>query len=154
MGNFKRNDKSGKRRSSGGFAGRNSERSRMYKAICSECQKSCEVPFKPTGDKPIFCSNCFRNKGNAEPRKFSGRDSRRFSSDNKIMHKAICDACGKECEVPFRPTGSKPIYCNQCFGKEDKNKGSSQANKQFELINTKLDKILEALNSSIFKKKG
>jgi len=154
MGNFKRNDKSGKRRSSGGFAGRNSGRSRMYKAICSECQKSCEVPFKPTGDKPIFCSNCFRNKGNAEPRKFSGRDSRRFSSDNKIMHKAICDACGKECEVPFRPTGSKPIYCNQCFGKEDKNKGSSQANKQFELINTKLDKILEALNSSIFKKKG
>jgi len=31
------------------------------------------------------------------------------------MHQAICSTCGKECEVPFRPTGDKPIYCNDCF---------------------------------------
>ncbi|MFA6254364.1 MAG: CxxC-x17-CxxC domain-containing protein [Candidatus Paceibacterota bacterium] len=31
------------------------------------------------------------------------------------MHQAICSKCGKECEVPFRPTGDKPIYCNDCF---------------------------------------
>ena len=32
------------------------------------------------------------------------------------MHKAVCDECHKPCEVPFRPSGDKPIYCNDCFG--------------------------------------
>ena len=27
----------------------------------------------------------------------------------------ICDKCGKECEVPFKPTSSKPVYCSDCF---------------------------------------
>lgn len=33
------------------------------------------------------------------------------------MHKAICSACGKSCEVPFRPDGSKPVLCSECFEK-------------------------------------
>lgn len=32
------------------------------------------------------------------------------------MHKVICDTCKKPCEVPFRPTAGKPVYCNACFG--------------------------------------
>jgi len=28
-------------------------------AICAECGKECEVPFKPTGDRPVFCRDCF-----------------------------------------------------------------------------------------------
>jgi len=35
----------------------------MHSAICDECQKSCQVPFRPTGDKPIYCSECFEAKG-------------------------------------------------------------------------------------------
>ena len=149
MENFKRNNKYGGRKNSGGFTGRNSERSVMHKAVCSECGKDCEVPFKPSGDKPVFCSDCFRSKKNAEPRRFSGKDSGRFNSGNKRMHKAVCDKCGKECEVPFKPTSNKPIYCNQCFSRESKDKGSDQVNKQFEIINVKLDKILKALSPSI-----
>ena len=34
------------------------------------------------------------------------------------MHKATCAECGKSCDVPFRPTGDKPVYCNDCFGKK------------------------------------
>lgn len=30
-------------------------------------------------------------------------------------HRATCDACGSSCEVPFRPTGEKPVYCSSCF---------------------------------------
>jgi CxxC-x17-CxxC domain-containing protein len=33
------------------------------------------------------------------------------------MHKATCSTCGKPCEVPFRPDGSKPVLCSECFGK-------------------------------------
>jgi CxxC-x17-CxxC domain-containing protein len=31
-------------------------------------------------------------------------------------YKATCAECGKSCDVPFRPTSGKPVYCNDCFG--------------------------------------
>ena len=34
----------------------------MHKAVCSECKKECEVPFKPTEGKPVFCKECFAKK--------------------------------------------------------------------------------------------
>ncbi len=39
----------------------------MHKAVCSDCKKECEVPFKPSGDRPIYCKECFSK------RKGSGR---------------------------------------------------------------------------------
>ena len=149
MENFKRNNRSGGRRNSGRFAGRNSRRPVMYKAVCSECGKDCEVPFKPTGDNPVFCSDCFRSKRDAEPRRFSGKDSGRFNSGNKRMYKVVCDKCGKECEVPFRPTSGKPIYCSQCFSEGGRDISSDQVRKQFDIINAKLDKIFKSLSPFI-----
>ena len=32
----------------------------MFPAICSECGKSTEVPFQPRGDRPVYCSDCYR----------------------------------------------------------------------------------------------
>jgi CxxC-x17-CxxC domain-containing protein len=32
----------------------------MYPATCAECGKSTEVPFQPRGDRPVYCSDCFR----------------------------------------------------------------------------------------------
>jgi len=42
------------------------------------------------------------------------------------MHDAVCDECKKKCQVPFRPSGDKPVYCNDCFGgkREDRPKPS------------------------------
>ena len=34
----------------------------MFPAICAECGKSCEVPFRPTGERPVLCRNCFGGK--------------------------------------------------------------------------------------------
>ncbi|PKK81557.1 MAG: DNA-directed RNA polymerase [Thermoplasmata archaeon HGW-Thermoplasmata-2] len=33
------------------------------------------------------------------------------------MTKAVCSDCGKECEVPFKPTEGKPVYCRDCYAK-------------------------------------
>ena len=33
------------------------------------------------------------------------------------MHKAVCADCGKECEVPFKPDGNRPVYCKDCYSK-------------------------------------
>jgi len=69
---------------------------------------------------------------------------------DREMHRAICSNCGKECQVPFRPTGGKPIFCSECF--EKKGGGSdSKKNAQLEAINTKLDKILAILEPASIK---
>ncbi len=36
------------------------------------------------------------------------------------MTKAICSDCGKECEVPFKPTEGRPVYCQDCLPKHRK----------------------------------
>jgi len=75
-----------------------------------------------------------------------GRSNRREPLE---MHQTVCDACKQECEVPFKPTASKPIYCSDCFKKNSGSKGnnSGEYEKEFVQINKKLDKILKALKS-------
>jgi len=43
--------------SRGGFG--NSQRE-MFPAVCAECGKSTTVPFKPSGDRPVLCKDCFQ----------------------------------------------------------------------------------------------
>jgi CxxC-x17-CxxC domain-containing protein len=31
----------------------------MYKAVCSDCGKECEVPFKPAEGRPVYCRDCY-----------------------------------------------------------------------------------------------
>lgn len=41
---------------------------------------------------------------------FGGRDR-----GPREMFTATCSSCGREAQVPFRPTSGKPVYCNDCF---------------------------------------
>ncbi len=55
------------------------------------------------------------------PRKFNRGGFRDNSNSGpQEMHKATCSECGKECEVPFKPTKGKPVYCKECFRKRRK----------------------------------
>jgi CxxC-x17-CxxC domain-containing protein len=89
-GNRSRDRRDSPRRS---FGGGDSRRSMMHDAVCSECGKDCKVPFKPSGEKPVYCSDCFEKKGGSDSnrpkdrrgsprRSFSDRDSRRSSQSN------------------------------------------------------------------------
>jgi CxxC-x17-CxxC domain-containing protein len=31
------------------------------------------------------------------------------------MFSATCSSCGREAQVPFRPTSGKPVFCSDCF---------------------------------------
>ena len=31
----------------------------IFPAICAECGQETEVPFKPSGDRPVYCRNCY-----------------------------------------------------------------------------------------------
>jgi len=48
------------------------------------------------------------------------RGPRRDFGGPREMHKAVCSDCKQECEVPFKPTEGKPVYCRDCFAKKPK----------------------------------
>ena len=89
--------------------------------------------------------------------------SRGGSDFRREMHPAVCSNCGKNCEVPFRPTGEKPIFCNDCFRKDsgdsrprgggrfDRDNRAPQRQgpnyqSQFDALNQKLDTILNLIS--------
>jgi len=48
----------------GGFGGGGASRGaggprEMFPAVCAQCGKQTQVPFKPRGDRPVYCSDCF-----------------------------------------------------------------------------------------------
>ena len=45
------------------------------------------------------------------------RERRGYSRGPREMHKIICSECGKEDEVPFKPTEGRPVYCRECYAK-------------------------------------
>ncbi|MFA6105240.1 MAG: CxxC-x17-CxxC domain-containing protein [Patescibacteria group bacterium] len=104
--------------------------------------------------------------------RFGGGDRGGFNKPRPFMHKATCATCGQECEVPFKPSGDRPVYCSNCFKRpEGDDRGGNRGNfqdraignkpmfqksapssgnndqlkAQIEMLNTKLDKILQAL---------
>ncbi len=99
------------------------ERREMFKAVCSECGKDCEIPFEPRDGRPVYCSDCFEKKegGSRAPRDFHDRDNR------------------------DRRPQRKPDF-------ERKEASVIQNNAQLQEISKKLDRILEALTTSYSKK--
>ncbi len=46
----------------GGYRSYDSNRE-MFSAVCAECGREARVPFQPRGDRPVYCSDCFRTRG-------------------------------------------------------------------------------------------
>ena len=36
----------------------------MFPAVCADCGKDTQLPFEPRGDKPVYCSDCYRKVSN------------------------------------------------------------------------------------------
>ena len=62
MKNFNRGGPRENRSFSSGSSGRDFGPREMHKAVCAECGKECEVPFKPREDKPVYCKECYAKK--------------------------------------------------------------------------------------------
>lgn len=96
---------------------------------------------------------------------FKGKSSfGRKNAGRRTMHKTTCSKCGDTCEVPFVPTGEKPVYCSECFSKRlghdgdrssfrkhDARDRSPQVKQkdyqpQFDALHKKLDAIMEMLS--------
>lgn len=147
--------------------------SAKFSATCTKCGHSCEVPFKPISGKPVLCSDCFKTNNGTEKRpndrgdrndrsfskpSFGDRNSSRSSfGEEKRMFSAVCSKCGDSCELPFKPSGERPVFCSNCFSKESEGNDSPRRESgqkedraldyKFEAINSKLDAILIMLNT-------
>lgn len=167
MGNFNRDN----RRSGGGFkrgfernqsfggnhrvGARDGARSSMHQATCSECGQDCEIPFKPSNGRPVFCSKCFeKQNGGSRQSNFGSDRPNRFGFDDKKTYQAVCDKCGQDCQLPFRPTAGKPVFCDNCFGKGAHDKGfknnndsanSTEVIKEIKMLNNKIDQLIKIL---------
>ena len=42
----------------------------MYPVVCAECGVETTVPFRPRGDRPVYCSDCFSKMRDSAPRGF------------------------------------------------------------------------------------
>lgn len=106
----------------GDRGGRFGDRPEMHSAICDNCGKECQVPFRPTSGKPVYCSDCFRDKQGAEPRRPAGRD---FSRPPR-----------------FEGPPQRPPFI-------ERRPDAGVSREQFEQLNAKLDKILKMLTPNV-----
>jgi len=137
-GDFKRRDS----RNSGGRdfnrGGGFNQPTTMYQAVCSECGQPCEVPFKPSGDRPVYCSNCFKSKDNSSPRQFGGRDFKPNFRDNARPN--------------FRDNARPSFNDRQPFSRDEQARPDRAQNNnnsfdaQFNMLNAKIDQILRSLS--------
>lgn len=65
---------------------------------------------KPGGFKPGGFSRPSFGGGSSRGRDFNGPSE---------SYKATCSKCHAACEVPFRPNGKKPVFCKNCFVRDE-----------------------------------
>ncbi len=114
-------------RRAGGNRGRSGGESRqMFKATCDSCGNNCEVPFRPTEGKPVYCSDCFRKNQPSDDR----RDDRR--SDSRFASRSHNDG-------------------QRNMSEQRSNPSQAEFKGQFLELNNKLDKILKLLQPEVKK---
>ncbi len=63
----------------------------------------------------------FESRGNDRGDRFENRGPKK----DVELFKTTCTTCGKPCEVPFRPDGSKPVLCRDCFAQKNASPAST-----------------------------
>lgn len=99
------------------------------------------------------------NRSGSRGGNFRRDDFRSGDRGDRQMFDAVCSNCGKRCQVPFRPTGDKPVYCSDCFEKMGprrsdsprpersnfRDSGFDQNKNQLDALNAKIDRVLKLL---------
>ncbi len=50
------------RKRQSGYGSASRPQREMYDAICAECGAKTQVPFRPSGDRPVYCRDCFSKR--------------------------------------------------------------------------------------------
>lgn len=137
MGTFNRggNDRFGGRGGKPSFGGRPSFGAKkweggggfdkeMFKAVCAECSRPCEVPFRPMNGKPVFCKECFASQGGPSMDRMDRAPRKDFGVSRDFGNRA-----------PARPQ----------FDNANKGAGNGEVMKMIETLSTKIESLTKAV---------
>ena len=92
-----------------------------------EQQPAAEEAQASEGDKTLNCEECgkdftftageqefYEEKGFTPPKRCPDCRAAKKAAGRQFT-KVTCAGCGKETEVPFVPSGDRPVYCRECF---------------------------------------
>jgi CxxC-x17-CxxC domain-containing protein len=89
-------------------------------------------------DRTVVCEDCgeewtfsadeqqfFNDRGYQTPKRCKpcrqkrkmSRTGSSYGSRERTLHTVTCSDCGEEAQVPFKPSGDKPVYCRDCYQK-------------------------------------
>ena len=66
----------------------------------------------------VIAQTAGKLSGNSDQsRVFQSGEAKQASRRDRVLYEAICADCHKVCEVPFKPSEVRPVYCKECFAK-------------------------------------
>ena len=68
-----------------------------------KAEETSEEPVEETSEEPVEEESESSKETSEEPQ--------------REMFTIKCSECGKDAEVPFKPTEGRPVYCRDCFMK-------------------------------------
>ena len=85
---------------------------------CRECGK--EFLFS-AGEQAFYAEKGFQHQPSrckdCRGSRRSGGPGAGATGGERPLFAAVCSACGKDTQVPFKPTPGKPVYCRDCYAK-------------------------------------
>jgi CxxC-x17-CxxC domain-containing protein len=75
---------------------------------------------KGFAQEPRRCPDCRRARKNQNSDFGGGGGGGGYS---RQMYSATCSSCGKEAQVPFEPSGDRPVYCRDCYQPRERSSG-------------------------------
>lgn len=100
---------------------------------CREARKASQTSGNRSGANATYSSTPTSSRGGGGGG--GGRGSFRGGSGGggggrsnagpRQMFPATCASCGKPTEVPFKPSGSRPVYCRECFQSQRASSGGN-----------------------------
>lgn len=90
----------------------------MYNDKTLTCKDCGEEFLFTASEQEFYAEKGFVNEPGRCPQCRAARKAERSGSrgyGQRQMYPAVCAQCGVETEVPFQPTGNRPVYCKDCF---------------------------------------
>ncbi|MBZ4688327.1 MAG: hypothetical protein PWQ96_412 [Clostridia bacterium] len=97
----------------------------MFKDKTLTCRDCGENFTFSASEQEFYAEKGFTNEPGRCPSCRAARKKQRNNRGNfgrgmrpqREMHDATCAACGVKTQVPFRPSGDRPVYCSDCYSK-------------------------------------
>jgi len=103
----------------------------VFDATCANCNKDCQVPFRPTSGKPVFCKECFNQKEGSDFSKGPAR--RNFERQDRGRN-----------NFRERQSERRPFEFNNRGGDSQNN---NDLKKQVEMLTLKIDRLIQSIEN-------